>query len=278
MSKYVEIYFIKKQYDHVIEISELNESLATRINDEVTLSSNLPIVAASYFFKNKIEIAEEYYYKHFKLLLKLKSKKEDFMHPLDGILNCCEVKNNYEKFNDLKKELYSNLLFISCDMMNNKFKESKINQKKSLQDHLNENSIKSNKSQSLFKDNNLQLSIDIFKITYLISKSDGEVHPSEIYDILQSVNAINFSMGEQTEITLKDVKIQKEEIDKLDFNEYHDFVNILSKKITEKHDQSTVRSIYHFCLDIAKADGVIKNSEQMILNIIKDNFDIYEIR
>ena len=61
-------------------------------------------------------------------------------------------------------------------------------------------------------------------------------------------------MGEQTEITLKDVKIQKEEIDKLDFNEYHDFVNILSKKITEKHDQSTV-----------------------ILNIIKDNFDIYEI-
>lgn len=277
MSKYVEIYFIKKQYDHVIEISELNESLATRINDEVTLSSNLPIVAASYFFKNKIDIAEEYYYKHFKLLLKLKSKKEDFMHPLDGILNCCEVKNNYEKFNDLKKELYSNLLFISCDMMNNKFKESKINQKKSLQDHLNENSIKSNKSHSLFKDNNLQLSIDIFKITYLISKSDGEVHSSEIYDILQSVNAINFSMGEQTEVTLKDVKIQKEEIDKLDFNEYHDFVNILSKKITEKHDQSTVRSIYHFCLDIAKADGIIKNSEQMILNIIKDNFDIYEI-
>ena len=67
-------------------------------------------------------------------------------------------------------------------------------------------------------------------------------------------------MGEQTEINLKDVKIQKDEIDKLDFNEYHNFVNILSKKITEKHDQSTVRSIYHFCLDIAKADGIIKNS------------------
>jgi hypothetical protein len=273
LSKYVEYFFIIKKYNEVIEISKLAESLAIRINDNDSLIFNWPMCGASSLILNQTDLAEDYYSKMFKLLLKLKAKKEDFIHPVEGILYCCKIKNNYKKYKEIKKELYENLLFINYKMMFEELENSKIDNKKHLSEYVGVKELKiSNKS----KKNIILFSSEIFKITYVISKSDGEVHESELYNVLQSVNAISFRIGNANEISLKDVKNEKNEIDKLSSEQYADYLNKLSNTLSKKYDLSTLRSIYYFCLEIAKADGVIKDSEKSMLDIIKTNFEVHE--
>ena len=90
------------------------------------------------------------------------------------------------------------------------------------------------------------------------------------------MNAISFSIGNENEISITDVKNEKNEIDKLSSEKYADYLNKLSNTLSKKYDVSTLRSIYHFCLDIAIADGVIKDSEKSMLDIIKTNFEVHE--
>jgi hypothetical protein len=150
---------------------------------------------------------------------------------------------------------------------------SKIDNKKSLTEYIE---VKESKVSIKSKKNLILFSSEIFKITYIISKSDGEVHESELFNVLQSVNAISFSIGNENEISITDVKNEKNEIDKLSSEKYADYLNKLSNTLSKKYDVSTLRSIYHFCLDIAIADGVIKDSEKSMLDIIKTNFEVHE--
>ena len=158
-------------------------------------------------------------------------------------------------------------------MMFEKLDDSKIDNKKSLIQYAG---IKESKISNKSKKNIILFSREIFKITYVISKSDGEVHESELYNVLQSVNAISFRIGNANEISLTDVKNEKNEIDKLSSEQYADYLNKLSNTLSKKYDVSTLRSIYYFCLEIAKADGVVKDSEKSMLDIIKTNFEVHE--
>ena len=272
VNRFIEAYYIKKEYSFVLELSKLTEALNFRIGNEELLLSNWPFVGASSIFLDKIDKAESYYIKHFNLLLKKGSRKEDYMHPLDGILHCAKLKNDYSKFNDLNEVLYENLLYISDKMKNQSFNDSKINSNITFNELLLNNKKSSTPKNNSDFENYLELSKDIFRIIYLVSLADGEVDESEYHDLIESVNAINFSLGYKYRMTENIINELIKEMDMLDVNNHKNYFTEICEIISEKHDKNTLRSIYHFCLDVASADNEIVDSEKILLEIAKSYF------
>jgi hypothetical protein len=267
ISSCIEAYFIKKEYENVIELTRISESLITRIGEDEILYSIWPISGASCLFLNKIDLAEEYYFKHFNLLIKRGEEKEAFMHPLDGILHCCKEKNDYSKYNSINETLYKHLKYVSNSMKNDLFLDSKIDKKIALSDLLNP--VKETSTINMENQSSKDLTGNIFKIIYIISKCDGHVDESEIHDLKESVNAINYSIGFEKKISESDINNLRGEIDKMNPKDYINYFEELCLKISDEYDRNTLKSIYHFCLDIAKADKIIVEAEQILLDIAK---------
>ena len=79
-------------------------------------------------------------------------------------------------------------------------------------------------------------------------------------------------MGKNLEINSEIVTALKSEIDSLEIDDYSSYFSKLCLEISEKYDENRLKSIYYFCEDIAKADGVIKDCEQQLLDIAKKSF------
>ena len=176
-------------------------------------------------------------------------------------------KKNYDDFNHLKNEMYEHLLFIDSNMKQSDLNLSIINKNVKLEDLIPIQNSASN-NDNLSKDS-FELSVDIFNILYCISKSDGHVDDSEVHDIKESVNAITFAVGLKVTISDDLIKDSKNEIDQLEMNEIQSYFENKCHLISKNHDKNRLKAIYHFCEDIANADGVIVENERKLLNIAK---------
>jgi hypothetical protein len=267
ISRLIELFYLKKEYSSVISLGEMGESLNKRIGDTIGLYIIWAYSGASNLQLNNIDKSIEIYKKHFNLLIKEGSEKKYFIGPLEGILYCCKEKNNYEEFNLLKNEMYEHLLFIDSNMKESDLEMSIINKKAKLEDLIpiqDSVSINNNLSKGSF-----ELSIDIFTILYCISKSDGQVDKSEIHDIKESVNAITFAVGLKVSVNDELINDSKQEIDQLEMKDIEGYFEKKCHVISKNHDKNRLKAIYHFCEDIANADGKIDDNELKLLNIAK---------
>lgn len=267
ISRSIELFYIKEDYLSVIKLGEMGESLNKRIGDTIGLYIIWSYSGASNLQLNNIDKSIEIYKKHFNLLIKEGSDKKYFIGPLEGILYCCKEKNNYDEFNNLKNEMYEHLLFIDSNMKQSDLNMSIINKNVKLEDLIPQQksvSINDNLSKDSF-----QLSVDIFNILYCISKSDGQVDKSEVHDIKESVNAITFAVGLKVIINDELINDSKQEIDQLEMKDIESYFEEKCHVISKNHDKNRLKAIYHFCEDIANADGKIDDNELKLLNIAK---------
>jgi len=262
--KYIESYFLIEDFKSVIKLTSLIESLVLRSRLSSDINEIWPLTGASYFKLGEIDNAERIYFKHFYFLIDKGASKEDFMHPIDGIIHCCKVKNDFNNYDKIKKELYKHMLYMSDRMMNVKFSESKIDGKKPLSQVLA-------KSDASIESENKTIAFarDTFQILYTIANSDGEVHRSEVYDIIESVNAINVSLGFDFYSNLSNYRDLMKIIDGLKQDELLEFISTEAEKMANKYDKSTLKSVYHLCVDICRADGVVAEEEERMLDILK---------
>ena len=267
ISRSIELFYIKEDYLSVIKLGEMGESLNKRIGDTIGLYIIWSYSGASNLQLNNIEKSMEIYKKHFNLLIKEGSDKKYFIGPLEGILYCCKEKNNYDEFNNLKNEMYEHLLFIDSNMKQSDLNMSIINKNVKLEDLIPQQKSVS-KNDNLSKDS-FQLSVDIFNILYCISKSDGHVDISEVHDIKESVNAITFAVGLKVSINDELINDSKQEIDQLEMKDIESYFEKKCHVISKNHDKNRLKAIYHFCEDIANADGEIDDNELKLLNIAK---------
>ena len=264
VSKYIQAYFLEDDFKSVIELTTLIESLVLRSRLDSVIKDIWPFCGASYFKLGEIENAERIYFKHFNFLIEKGSEKEDFMHPIDGIIHCCRTKNDFTNYNKIKNDLYKHMLYMSDKMMNTEFPDSKIDKKKPLSKILPKPKTTIKAKMEL-----VEFAEDVFKILYLIAKSDGEVHKSEIYDIIESVNAINLSLGYNHYCNLSNFEDVIKSLDGLKPNEFSEFISIEADRIATKYDTNTLKSLYHLCVDICKADDFFSVEEEKILNLLR---------
>ena len=268
ISRLIELFYIKEDYSSVIKLGDMGESLNKRIGDNIGLYIIWGYSGASNLQLNNIDKSIEIYKKHFNLLIKEGSDKKYFIGPLEGILYCCKEKNNYDEFNILKNEMYEHLLFIDSNMKESDLNMSIINKNAKLEDLIPVQEPMSTVSNNYSKDS-FELSVDIFNILYCISRSDGQVDKSEVHDIKESVNAITFAVGLKVTISDDLIKDSKNEIDQLEMNEIQNYFEKKCHVISNNHDKNRLKAIYHFCEDIANADGVVDENERLLLNIAK---------
>ena len=267
ISRSIELFYIKEDYLSVIKLGEMGESLNKRIGDTIGLYIIWSYSGASNLQLKNIDKSMEIYKKHFNLLIKEGSDKKYFVGPLEGILYCCKEKNNYDEFNNLKNEMYEHLLFIDSNMKQSDLNMSIINKNVKLEDLIPQQKAVS-KNDNLSKDS-FELSVDIFNILYCISKSDGQVDKSEVHDIKESVNAITFAVGLKVSINDELINDSKQEIDQLEMKDIEGYFEKKCHVISKNHDKNRLKAIYHFCEDIANADGEIDDNELKLLNIAK---------
>ena len=267
ISRSIELFYIKEDYQGVIKLGEMGESLNKRIGDTIGLYIIWSYSGASNLQLKNIDKSMEIYKKHFNLLIKEGSEKKYFIGPLEGILYCCKEKNNYDEFNNLKNEMYEHLLFIDSNMKQSDLNMSIINKNVKLEDLIPQQKVVS-KNDNLSKDS-FELSVDIFNILYCISKSDGQVDKSEVHDIKESVNAITFAVGLKVSINDELINDSKQEIDQLEMKDIEGYFEKKCHVISKNHDKNRLKAIYHFCEDIANADGEIDDNELKLLNIAK---------
>ena len=116
------------------------------------------------------------------------------------------------------------------------------------------------------------MSINVFKILFLISLSDGHVDDSEIYDLEQSVSAINHSLGLKNEFSTEKNKKVLSKLNKIKLDEIGAEFEEICKKLKIDNEKNTLKCIYNFCYDISMADGIIVEAEQKLLDIAKKHF------
>ena len=268
ISRIIEVLFFKEDYDNLIKVAKLGESLNKRIGDNFGLYIIWSYSGASNLLLGNIDQAEENYKNHFYTLIKSGADKKWFTAPLEGILYCCQKRNDYALFEKLKVEMYEHLLFINNDMKESELKDSLIKKEVKLKELIPQstNTHKSNDSKEAY-----QLSEIVFKILYSISLSDGDVDKSELHDIRESVNAITYSMGLKVVMNKLDLEALKPEIDNIELSDLPVYFETLCQSLKSKYDENRLRSIYYFCRDIASADGVITDSEKELLDIAKVN-------
>ena len=92
------------------------------------------------------------------------NQKEDFIFPIQGIIKCCQLKNDYKLYYEVKEVLYENLKYISSSMSSKSLSSSLFEKDQSLDDFIktipkNKKSINNNKKTKISSD----LSINVFK-------------------------------------------------------------------------------------------------------------------
>ena len=267
IGRLVEAFYIKKEYENVIKIGKLGIGLNKRIGEDIGLYIIWSYSGASNLFLNKIPAALKNFKNHFHHLLKNGADKEFFIGPIEGVLYCCKQNNDYTEFENIKNEMYEHLLFINNEMKENFIEKSLINKEVKLKDLI---PIKEDIDQkSSYKEDTYSLSLDVFFILYCISKSDGSVEESELHDIIESVNAVTFAIGIKTNLDSSLIDKIKLKIDSIDKDKVKVFFKEKCDSIAAKHDENRLNSIYHFCEDIAMADGKIDQSEKELLVIAK---------
>ena len=270
ISRLIEVYFIKEKYENVIDLGIIGESLNKRIGDNRGLYIIWYHCGTSFLYLENIKEAETNFKLHFETLIKTGSDKKYFISPLEGILYCCKRRNDFTLFNDLKEVMYEHLLYIDNDMKESVLITSNINKDIKLADLIPV--METTEEQQKINQDSFDLSNDIFKLLYCISKADGEVAISEVHDISESVNAVSFSLGHRIQISSESIAKLKDEIDELQLDSYSNYFREICIDISSKHNKNMLKSIYHFCLDIAKADGRIDESEQELIEIAKKYF------
>ena len=268
ISRIIEVLFFREDYNNLIKVAKLGESLNKRIGDNFGLYIIWSYSGASNLLLGNIDQAEENYKNHFYTLIKSGSDKKWFTAPLEGILYCCQKRNDYSLFERLKVEMYEHLLFINNDMKESELKDSLIKKEVKLKELIPQSA---NKNESNDSKEAYQMSEIVFKILYSISLSDGDVDKSELHDIRESVNAITYSMGLKVVMNKLDLEALKPEIDGIQLSELPSYFAKLCQSLKGKYDENRLRSIYYFCKDIALADGVITDSEKELLDIAKVN-------
>lgn len=268
ITRIIEVLFFKEDYINLLEVAKLGESLNTRIGDNFGLHIIWSYSGASNLILGNIQEAEENYKSHFYSLIKSGSDKKLFAGPIEGILYCCQKRDDYTLFENLKVEMYEHLLFINSKMKESELKDSLIKKEVKLKE-LIPPSNKINKS--IDSNASFIMSEIVFKLLYSISRSDGNVDKRELHDICESVNAITYSMGLKVEMNISVLEASKAEIDEIELKDLPIYFKGICQNIKEKYDENRLRSVYFFCRDIAIADGIITESEQELLDIAKVN-------
>lgn len=270
---YCEFYSHDTKFDNVISLCTINESLCLNIGNKKALYSTWNYLGIAHIKLNNIDLSISVFKKYFDNLINEGNKKEDFIFPIQGIIKCCQLKNDYKLYYEVKEVLYENLKYISSSMSSKSLNSSLFEKDQSLDDFIKtipENKISTNKNKKIKISSDL--SINVFKILYCISLSDGHVDESELYDLKESVSAINHSLGQKNEFSLsrnkellsKLKKIKKEDIS-VEFEK-------ICKVLVDGNEKFTLKCIYNFCYDILMADGIVDEAEEELLNIAKKYF------
>ena len=197
----------------------LNESLCLNIGSKKSLHYTWNYLGISLIKLNDIDKASKVFKKYFDSLIINGNEKEDFIQPLEGIIKCCQLKNDFKLYYEIKEILYENLKYISSGMISQNLNSNLFEKDQSLQDFINTIPKRKKLKSTVQNINTTDLSINVFKILFLISLSDGHVDDSEIYDLEQSVSAINHSLGLKNEFSTDKNKKVLSKLNKIKLDE-----------------------------------------------------------
>ena len=269
---YCEFYLYKKEFENIISLCNLNESLCLNIGSKKSLHSTWNYLGVSLIKLNDMDKASKVFKKYFDSLIINGNDKEDFIQPIEGIIKCCQLKNDFKLYYEVKEILYENLKYISSGMISQNLNSDLFGKDQSLKDFINIIPKRKKIKSTVQKINTTDLSINVFKILFLISLSDGHVDDSEIYDLEQSVSAINHSLGLKNEFSTEKNKKVLSKLNKIKLDEIGAEFEKICKKLKIDNEKNTLKCIYNFCYDISMADGIIVEAEQKLLDIAKRHF------
>ena len=269
MSRYLEFYNSKQNFETVILFSKYANKIATDIGDRIGIYNSQKYAGYSHYAMGNHDVSLAIYEQYFcKMLADEEYINEYFRDALEGVLYNCRALNDYTIFDKINQALKKEAKFLPYRLVYSSPTTSLFNPTEQIINLLPES--KNNDGV------NKPISNEHYNLTKNILEcfiaADKDFDAAESFDLKQIILLIS---NKQADVDLISKSITKKiksiepgvsfEKSKL-FNDFLDYCNQL--QLIE--DEYFKKQIFYYCRLLISSDGEIHPNEQLLLMKLKD--------
>lgn len=265
------LYHDCRDMPNTLKICDLSMQLSSKLGDQIGMILGLSYKGASLFHEKKFESSIAIYYQYFELLVRSSKNINDFLYPLEGLLQNGNAINDLSEFLRAKEELYEHLLYLGTAAINKKLNYSLYDKSQSLSSLFEFSHIAKIESSGIEEMTEEQKNtiLTILRILFGISIADGSIDEGELYDLRESCIALSYSLNLDRDAVISQIPLVTGEFEKLKVDERIDLFEKSCRNLIEFGNKQYAVTVLSLCIDMAKADGVLTESEQNLIQIAK---------
>lgn len=269
MSRYLEFYNSKQNFETVILFSKYANKIATDIGDRIGIYNSQKYAGYSHYAMGNHDVSLAIYEQYFcKMLADEEYINEYFRDALEGVLYNCRALNDYTIFDKINQALKKEAKFLPYRLVYSSPITSLFNPTEQIINLLPESKNNDGVNKSI---NNEHYNLTKNILECFIA-ADKDFDAAESFDLKQIILLMS---NKQADVDLISKSITKKiksiepgvsfENSKL-FNDFLDYCNQL--QLIE--DEYFKKQIFYYCRLLISSDGEIHPNEQLLLMKLKD--------
>lgn len=269
LSRYLEFYTSKQNYETVIVFSDFAKNIAVQIGDRIGVYNANKYAGYSHYcignHDTSLLIYEEYFCK---MLADEEYINEYFRDALEGVLYNCKALSDYSAFERINQLLKKEVKFLTYRLVYSNPERSLFDPNKQIANLLPESTIKFG-SKNLIKKIHYDLTKNILEC---FIAADKEFDQAESFDLKQiislisnkefNVEVISKSISKKIKSIEPGVAFEKSKL----FNDFVDY----GKKFKLIEDEYFKKQIFYYSRLLVSSDGDTHPNEKILLLKLKD--------
>jgi uncharacterized tellurite resistance protein B-like protein len=265
-------YFIEKEYDFVLELTELALEISISMNDTMGQKLALSFKGAANFQLKQFENSLNAYWEYFEFMLRTTRIADEFVYPLEGIIRASLQLNSFDVYFKAYQDLYESLIILGKPAIDEPLRFSPIDNSQSLKELIDRMPKLPKMDYSNEVTEQAQL---ILRLIVSVAYADGKIEPNETYNLKEATRALSDALNINFKAMLSEMENgQKQIIALVNDNELPTAFRNDCERLKTLKSALSPEAILDLCRLIAGADKNWDESEIVLVNIAKEVFGL----
>ncbi len=260
----------RQRYHHCIDLCDIGHDLSVRLNDERGREMAMSYKGAALFHLGRYRDSLDVYRQYFEWLVTRTKEKERFRYVIEGIGRNCQALNDPTPYEWLKKELYEHLLFVSKKMQEEPLRFSLFDKTERLKDVLpmagtdEQADTKADMGSEAQRGKSVE---HILEMLVCLAHADGRVDEGEIHDLTESAIALAYNLNLPHRLVQRMVDGVHRKVATMDPDDRTACFREAAEWLNSHESAQFTRAILQLCIDMVRADGVVTDAEQHLIDV-----------
>lgn len=271
LSRLREYFYLKEEYDFVLELTEMALEISISMNDSIGQKLAWSYKGAANFKLKEFKNSLEAYWEYFEFMLRTTRKAEEFVYPMEGIIRASLQLNSFDVYIKAYQDLYESLIILGKPLIDEPIKFSLIDNSQSISELID----RIPKVPKIDYDNEVTLQAKlVLQLIVSVALADGKIESKETYNLIEVTRALSHALNINFNAMLSELESCKKRI----------LNNVADSKheIAFRNDCESLKMlkcslspevVLDLCSVIAGADNNWAEFEIVLVNIVKEVFD-----